>query len=98
MMPMVSFVEQMMGAARLDVRTFEEVEADPAALQPAMVDEGGRSSFAEESNDFPWKRQSNGKSQKCPASWNLEPPRIYRSGGLGIGIRKRTSGFGTVAG
>jgi hypothetical protein len=95
---MASFAERMMGAAKLNVRTFEEVEAEPAALRPAMVDEGGRSSFAEEPNDFPWKRQSNGKSQKRPASWNLEPPRIYRSGGLGIGIRKRTSGFGTVAG
>ena len=95
---MASFAERMMGAAKLNVRTFEEVEAEPAALRAAMVDGGGRSSLVEEPNDFPWKRQSNGESQKYPASWNLEPPRIYRSGGLGIGIRKWTSGFGTVAG
>ena len=35
-MPMASFAERMMGAALLDVRTFEEMEADPAALRQAM--------------------------------------------------------------
>ena len=33
---MASFAERVMGAALLDVRTFEEVEADPAALRQAM--------------------------------------------------------------
>jgi hypothetical protein len=33
---MASFAERMMGAAKLNVRTFEEVEADPTALRQAM--------------------------------------------------------------
>ena len=33
---MASFVERAMGAARLDVRTFEEVETDKTALAQAM--------------------------------------------------------------
>jgi len=33
---MATFVERMIGAARLDVHTYEEVEADPTALGQAM--------------------------------------------------------------
>jgi len=34
---MASFIERMVGAARLDVKTYEEVEADPGALGQAVV-------------------------------------------------------------
>jgi len=34
---MASFVDRVVGAARLDARTYEEVEADPAAMGQAMV-------------------------------------------------------------
>jgi hypothetical protein len=68
---MASFAGRMMGAAKLNVRTFEEVEAEPAAPRPAMVDEGGRSSFAEEPNDFPW--ETTKQRQIAEASGELEP-------------------------
>jgi hypothetical protein len=34
---MASFVERVVGAARLDARTYEEIEADPTALGQAMA-------------------------------------------------------------
>jgi len=34
---MASFVERVVGAARLDARTYEEVEADPTAMGQAMA-------------------------------------------------------------
>ena len=34
---MASLIERMVGAARLDVKTYEEVEADPGALGQAVV-------------------------------------------------------------
>jgi hypothetical protein len=34
---MASFIERMIGAARLDVRTYEEVEADKSAMPQAMA-------------------------------------------------------------
>lgn len=34
---MVSFVERVVGAARLDVKVYEEVEADPTAMGQAMA-------------------------------------------------------------
>ena len=33
----MTFVERMIGAARLDVRTYEEVEADPSAFSQALA-------------------------------------------------------------
>ncbi len=33
---MATFIDRMVGAARLDVRTYEEVEADPTAMGEAM--------------------------------------------------------------
>jgi hypothetical protein len=34
---MASFIDRMVGAAKLDVHTYEEVEADPTALNQAMA-------------------------------------------------------------
>ena len=34
---MASFVERVVGAARLDARVYEEVEADPTAMGQAMA-------------------------------------------------------------
>jgi hypothetical protein len=34
---MASFVDRMVGAAKLDVHTYEEVEADPTAMSQAMA-------------------------------------------------------------
>lgn len=34
---MATFIDRMVGAAKLDVRTYEEVEADPTAMSEAMA-------------------------------------------------------------